>query len=104
MRKKIKIAMKHDALRIKVTDTDGTSEEFSLPVRCAKIIADLFQFRNSDSNDIRNYSRWIGDNVDYDCWCWVNGIRYGSETGDHVNKAIKKFTAEDLKEVGGSYR
>ncbi len=104
VRDEIKLQLNHDYLKIGVYEKGKKINELQLPIRCAKIIGEMFEIRRSDRKDLFNYCRWIGHNVKYKVAVWMNNIEYGTEIGEWFNKDIKPISKEDLKEVGGSYK
>lgn len=102
-RDEIKLQLNHDYLGIEVYEKGKKIKDLHLPVRCAKIIGEMFEIRKSNRKDLLNYCRWIGHNVKYSVGVWMSGIKYGTEIGEWFHKDIKPISKEELKEVGGSY-
>ena len=104
MRDEIKLQLNHDYLSIRVYEKGKKTEDLQLPVRCAKIIGEMFEIRKSDKKDLLNYCRWVGHNVKYKVTVWMSNITYGAEIGEWFHEEIKPISKEKLKEVGGSYK
>lgn len=84
-KEKIKLLLHHNYLQITVKDI-----KLQLPVRCAKIIKDMYEARNAknEEKDLLHYSEEGFDNPEYEVQVMIMNAKYGSEL-QWLSKTIK---------------
>lgn len=95
MKREIKITLHHDYLKIVDTrsyDEEENVKEIQMPIRTAKIIADMWEMSRSTEKDIAMYAVGSGShrtsNPIYDVGVYVRGINNDNELG-WISKKIK---------------
>lgn len=93
MTEKIKILLHHNYL--KIIKDDG--KPFFLPIRCAKIIKDMYNLRNAtnEDNDLRHYSETQGKNPEYNVSVFVMNAKHNSLLR-WINKIIKPIEFREM--------